>query len=327
MGGGASAQALGRRRLDEKQYERADSAERRARGLGWFSVALGAAQLIAPGGLARFVLGREDLRRRGAMRALGLRELACGAGILSRPHPTGWLWMRVAGDLMDLALLGRSLTARRTDKAAVIRSMASVLGVTVLDTITSVQLSRAGRAGLRPRRPRRFVKAITVNRPPDEVYRFWRNFENLPRFMAHLESVELRDERRSRWSARGPGGAKVQWEAELIEDRPNELVAWRSVEGSDIDNAGTVRFRRATGNRGTEIQLELQYAPPGGKLGVGLAKLLGKAPEQQVEGDLRRFKQVIEVGEVVHSDASIHRGRHPARPPSENERTWNGGRR
>jgi uncharacterized membrane protein len=152
--------------------------------------------------------------------------------------------------------------------------------------------------------------------PPEEVYAFWRNLENLPRFMQHLESVRMTDERRSTWRARAPAGTTVEWEAETVEDRPNELIAWRSLPGSSVPNSGQVRFVPAAGNRGTEVHVELQYDPPGGKLGAVVAKLFGREPGQQVASDLRRFKQVLETGEVVHSDASIHGRPHPAHPPA-----------
>jgi uncharacterized membrane protein len=208
---------------------------------------------------------------------------------------------------------------------------AAVLGVTVLDLITSQRVGRNGEAvelatGALARRGKgvRVRRDITIAKPPEEVYRFWRNFENLPRFMEHLESVQILDERRSHWRAKAPAGAGVEWDAEIIEDRPNELIVWRSLDGADVPNTGSVRFVPAPGGRGTEVNVELRYDPPGGKLGATVAKLFGEEPGQQVDGDLRRLKQVLETGEVVHSDASIHRGMHPARP---SERSLEGGRR
>jgi uncharacterized membrane protein len=113
---------------------------------------------------------------------------------------------------------------------------------------------------------------------------------------------------------------KVEWDAEIAKDMPNQLIAWRSLEGADVDNSGMVRFDRAPGGRGTEVRVEVVYNPPGGALGAGIAKLFGEAPEQQIKGDLRRLKQVLEVGEVVHSDSSIHSGPYPAQPPTDNQR-------
>ncbi len=141
-------------------------------------------------------------------------------------------------------------------------------------------------------------KSFTVNRTPDDCYDFWRDFQNLPRFMTHLNSVQVIDARRSRWEAKAPLGKSVTWEAEIINERPNELIAWRSVEGSEIDNAGSVQFRLASGGRGTEVTVELNYEPPGGTLGRNLAWLLGEEPEIQVREDLRQFKQIMETGEI-----------------------------
>jgi len=157
------------------------------------------------------------------------------------------------------------------------------------------------------------TKAITVNRPPEELYRFWHDFENLPRFMNHLEAVQVLGETRSRWRAKAPGGSKVEWDAEIVEDRPSQVIAWRSLEGTAVDNEGAVRFVPAPGGRGTEVHVELRYEPPGGALGATVAKMFGEEPGQQVQEDLRRFKQVVETGDVARSDASV-RGGGPAQP-------------
>jgi uncharacterized membrane protein len=122
------------------------------------------------------------------------------------------------------------------------------------------------------------------------------------------------DDRRSRWIAKAPAGATVEWEAEIVDDRPRELIAWRSLPEGDVPNQGVVRFIPAPADQGTEVHVELHYDPPGGKLGALVAKLFGEEPNQQVKGDLRRLKQVLEIGEVVHSDSSIHRGPHAAQP-------------
>jgi uncharacterized membrane protein len=162
----------------------------------------------------------------------------------------------------------------------------------------------------------------TVNRPADEVYAFWRDFENLPRFMEHLESVQVTDEKRSHWRAKAPAGMTVAWDAEIIDDTPGERISWRSLEGSTVPNAGSVRFKPATGGRGTVITVEIEYQPPGGAIGATIAKLFGEEPEQQVSDDLRRFKQVIETGEIVRSSATIygaHLKQRAAQPPKPKE--------
>lgn len=141
-------------------------------------------------------------------------------------------------------------------------------------------------------------KSVTINRSPEETYRFWRNFENLPRFMNHLESVTTSGEGRSHWIARAPAGRTVEWDAEIYNEKENELIAWRSLEGADVDNAGSVRFEPSEDGRSTVVRVTLKYDPPAGKIGSLVAKLFGEEPSQQIEEDLKRFKQVMETGEV-----------------------------
>jgi uncharacterized membrane protein len=147
-------------------------------------------------------------------------------------------------------------------------------------------------------------KSVTINRPRAETYQFWRALQNLPVFMIHLESVTAGSERRSHWVANAPGG-RVEWDAEIITDTPNEIIAWRSLEGSDVANEGSVRFADAPGGRGTEVRVEFLYDAPAGKLGAAIATLLGEEPHQQLTDDLRRLKQVLETGEVVRSEGSL----------------------
>jgi len=141
-------------------------------------------------------------------------------------------------------------------------------------------------------------KSVAINRPAEDLYRFWRDFANLPRFMKHLDAVQVSGAGRSHWVATGPAGAHVEWDAEITEDRPNELIAWRSLEGADVANSGLVRFAPTTGGRGTLVRVEFDYQPPAGALGAAVAKLFGEEPGQQVEGDLRRFKNIMEAGEI-----------------------------
>src|SRR5919112_57352 len=329
VGSFGGAQSGNRRWTDAPEQGSNPNVERRARGLGWFSIGLGLAQIGAPRSVARFIGINDSDETRNTMFAIGLREITSGIGILSQPRAAGWVWSRVGGDLMDLALLGKAMSSDENDKSRVAAATAAVVGVTVLDFMTGQQLSKGGngsdggfdRSSATQRRRStgggvHVTHNITIRRPRSEVYGFWHNFENLPRFMAHLESVQVLDERRSHWKAKAPAGTTVEWEAETIEDRPNERIAWRSLPDASIPNSGSVEFRDAPGDRGTEIKVELRYQPPGGKLGSLIAKLFGEEPEQQVKSDLRRFKQVMEIGEVVHSDASVHRGMHPAQPPN-----------
>jgi uncharacterized membrane protein len=141
------------------------------------------------------------------------------------------------------------------------------------------------------------TKSITVSRPRDEVYRYWRNLENLPRFMEHVESVREIDNRRSAWVVRGPLNHDVEWTAQIITDRAGEMIAWESLPGAEVQNAGSVWFE-STPEGGTEVKVSLQYNPPAGVVGAAVAKLLGESPDVQLETDLAQFKQVIESGQA-----------------------------
>ena len=149
-------------------------------------------------------------------------------------------------------------------------------------------------------------ESVTVNRTPWELYEFWKNFENLPRFMDHLKEVKKIDERRSHWVAKAPAGTSAEWDAEIINDEPNALIAWRSLGGATVDNAGSVRFVPAA--EGTEVKVVLDYIPPAGRLGAAVARLFGEEPSVQVREDLRRFKQVMENQEsgVRNQESGLH---------------------
>jgi len=278
--------------------------ENLAQVLGWFSIGLGASEILAPKQL-RKAAGLEDGDGHHVLlRTLGVREIASGVGILSRRRPTEWVWSRVAGDVMDLASLATGLASSKAKRGKLIAAIAAVAGVTVLDVLCAKRLSHSS-GKLTTSGAIRVKKSIIVNSPAEQVYRFWRDLENLPRFMNHLESVSSLDENHSHWVAKGAGGKKVQWDAEVTDDRPNEKIGWRSLEGSDIKNSGTVLFKNAPGNRGTIVRIEVEYFAPGGIFGDAIAMLFGEQPSQQIEDDLRRFKQVIETGNVVLSDSTL----------------------
>jgi uncharacterized membrane protein len=272
------------------------NAKRLARGLGWFSVGLGLTELLAPKFIARISGVSEE--RTGLIRLYGARELASGIAIFSQKNPAAAVWSRVAGDALDLASLTAACSAPDAKRGRITFAAANVAAVTALDVMCARQLS-TGNAGIHAK------ASCIVNRAPDEVYRFWREFRNLPRFMEHLESVEEFTEGRSHWVAKGPAGMTVEWDAMIVADEPGRVITWRSLENSDVDNAGAVRFEPAAGERGTLGKVNIQYNPPGGAVGATVAKLFGEEPEQQLDDDLRRFKQVMEVGEVVISDATI----------------------
>jgi uncharacterized membrane protein len=142
-------------------------------------------------------------------------------------------------------------------------------------------------------------RTVTIDRPRDELYAFWRNFNNLPHFMHSVRSVTSRDERRSHWVIEAPAGKTVEWDAEIVQDEPGHLIAWRSVEGADIRHAGQVEFRDSPDQRGTCVTVTLTYDPPAGKVGQFVAKLFQKEPKIQARQELRRFKQLMETGEVA----------------------------
>jgi uncharacterized membrane protein len=272
-----------------------------ARGLGWFSLGLGLAEVTAPRALAKLIGVTDDARTRTTMRAFGVREILAGLGVLARPRSSLPLWSRVVGDAIDLAFLGWALSSKRTNAQRLMGAIVSVAGVTALDVFASRRTQRE-----KVRRP--VTAAMTINKPVSEVYAFWRSLEQLPQFMDYLESVHDLGGGLSHWKAKAMG---LEWDAVITEDIPGERIAWRSVEGSELPNSGTVRFAPTLDGNGTEIRVEMQFDFPGGAAGKALAKLIAGP---QIKGDLRRLKQVLEVGEVVKSDASIHTAPHPAQP-------------
>lgn len=262
-------------------------------GLGWLSVGLGLAELLVPDGLARFI----GVRRRPLLfRALGLRELASGVGLLSHRRPGAALWSRVVGDAIDLALLGAA--ARGRAPVRLVAATAAVVGVTTVDVVCAVRNTRRRPASGR----RRVVRTIAVNRTPAECYAFWRDPQNLACVMEHVVDVQAHDARRSRWTARGPAGTTVEWEAEVVHDEPGALIAWRSLEGSGLETTGEVRFEARPGGRGTLVRVELEYRPPLGLLGRLAAPLVLEAPERQLKEDLRRLKALLETGEIARTE-------------------------
>lgn len=281
-----------------------------ASGLGWFSIGLGAAELVAPAVMSRIIGARDTATARTTLRAFGAREILAGLMILAGPRRSLPLWNRVVGDAIDLAALGIAAKNDRANRGRILFSTASVLGVTALDIFAAVRNMRAQRSARVP-----IVQSITVNRPPHEVYAMWRDFERLPQFMDWLESVRDYGGGLSQWTAKLPVGGTISWSAVVVEDRPNERISWRAVDNAKVPTRGSVWFVPTLNGVATEVHVEMQYDVPGGRrLGAFMAKL---ATKNQVEGDLRRFKQVMETGEVVRSDASIHRGPHPARPSTE----------
>ncbi|HLN75463.1 MAG TPA: SRPBCC family protein [Nocardioidaceae bacterium] len=296
------------------------STGRLVKALGLASIGLGVPMLRSTDEVAR-ITGVDDSPIAPTMiRAVGAREMVHAGLLLLGPQRS--VWTRVAGDAMDIATLGIALQSRSGERRRrTATALLAVLGITGLDLYAARRTAKQQHGKGRPG-PLELHASTTVNRDPQEVYTFWRDFENLPSFMLHLKQVSANGDGRSRWVANAPVRRSVKWDAELTGDEPGRRISWKSLPGADIDNSGTVHFAPAPGHRGTEVRVDLHYDVPGGRLGRVAAKLFGEEPEQQVRDDLRRFKQVIETGDIVRSDALPHGtdARHqivqrPAQPP------------
>jgi uncharacterized membrane protein len=171
--------------------------------------------------------------------------------------------------------------------------MYAAAGINTADDREGTRKALAGARGIA------VEEVVTINAAAGRLYAFWRKFDQLPRFMDHLVSVHQIDDRRSHWVAKAPGRRTVEWDAEIINEVEGELIGWRTLEGADVVSAGSVRFKPATGNHGTEVRVRLQYDPPAGKIGATVAWLLGHEPSQSIREDLRRFKQLMETGEIA----------------------------
>lgn len=185
------------------------------------------------------------------------------------------------------AMLYRGVTGRCHGYAA--------LGITTADDHPGEADSIRAQHGVR------IEDAMTVEGSPEALYAYWRNYANLPRFQERIESVTQigDDPKKSRWVMNAPFGQTLTWDAELIEDVPGKVIAWRSLEGSDVDTAGSVRFVAAPGGRGTVVRVNQKFDPPGGKIGVAIASLIGQGPGRLTRDNLRRFKMLMEAGEIA----------------------------
>ncbi|CDG85591.1 SRPBCC family protein [Janthinobacterium agaricidamnosum] len=269
--------------------------------LGWLSIGIGLMQLLAPRRVARVTgLPASPL----LLRVIGLREVACGIGLLNQRSSPAWNWSRVAGDAMDLTLLGVAAGGSGSARKRIAATAVMVAGVTALDVVASKQtgpqkLSTAQPPGLSGVS---ITKSITVNRSADECYQVWRDLENLPRFMPDLDTVRIIDQRRSHWKLRGPSGGMTEWDAEITDDQPGKRLAWRSLDSGAEDENGVLEFSPANGGKGTVVTMRLHAEPPAGKVGAALAKLFSTIPDMQIDRSLRRFKQWVETGEIATTE-------------------------
>jgi uncharacterized membrane protein len=210
-------------------------------------------------------------------------SLAAGAGLtlygISRARRGGWLLAAIGGMLLERGATGHC-------------RVYETFNINTAGTGEDTRRALGGSAGVL------VEEQVAINRPVEELYRFWRNLENLPKFMQHLQSVERLTDTLSRWRAKGPAGTSVEWSAEIINEVPNKVIGWRSIEGSDVASAGSVNFDE-TGTGQTRVRVRLQYSPPGGKAGAAVAKLFGRDAATEIREDLQRFKQLVETGEKV----------------------------
>jgi uncharacterized membrane protein len=238
-------------------------------------------------------------------------SLAAGALLVSRGlRNKGWTGTLMG--LLGIAFLRRGVTGYCYSYQALGINSASTSG-----DEGSQNVSVPYQTGIR------IDEKVTINRSPGEVFRFWRDLGNIAEFMEHVESVRTIGENRSRWIAKGPAGKCLEWDAQIINEKENELIAWRSLEGSEVANAGSVHFKEAAGGRGTEVHVEILYSPPGGNVGALAAKLFGGDPAVQIRSDLKRLKARLEAGVLPNTEGQSagakNAGEHakPARPQSD----------
>jgi uncharacterized membrane protein len=210
-------------------------------------------------------------------------SLAAGAGLtlygMTRARKHGWLLAALGGMLVERGATGHC-------------RVYEAMNINTAGTGDDTRRALGGSAGVI------VEESVTINRPVAELYRFWRNLENLPKFMRHLESVERMTDTLSRWKAKGPAGTTVEWTAEIINEVADKVIGWRSIEGSDVVSAGSVNFEELAPSQ-TLLRVRLQYSPPGGKVGAVLARLMGRDAATEIREDLQRFKQQVETGERV----------------------------
>jgi uncharacterized membrane protein len=260
--------------------------------LGWFSVGLGAAELAIPHAVAKISGTKKSPN---LIRVNGLREIVAGVGLLTRRDPGPWLWMRVGGDIIDLAFVIAG--ARKGKTVAAVSSVAAAAGMTALDVICAQRCAAsAGPRGVRAE------ANVIIARPPEECYRFWREAGNLARCATADVSVRETGERAAHWTMRLPGGRQLEWDVEIVEDEPSQRISWRHLPGGLIAASGSVTFEAAPGGRGTFVRVQIDYDHPGVGAIAPLTRLFGKHPEQTLYKSLRRIKQVLEVGEIITTE-------------------------
>jgi uncharacterized membrane protein len=243
------------------------------------------------------VLGGDDASHpHNVARPERIGSVALGAALITygarRRGPAGVIAALVGGAFVHRGATGNCMVYRAMGVST--GSSDAVLALPQPDV-------RSRAATVNARKAIKLERAVTIEAPRAALYAFWRNFANLPQFMEHLVEVRVESPERSHWVAKGPAGAMVEWDAEIVNDVPDSLIAWKTVGETDVPNAGSVHFSDAPGGRGTIVKVEVDYEPPAGKLGALVARLFGEDPDRQIREDLRKFKQLIETGEITTS--------------------------
>ncbi len=263
--------------------------EQVARGLGWFSIGLGMVEMFAPRALSRMIGVRYHPV---CMRAFGAREATAGIGILTHPNqPAGWLWARVGGDILDLAALGWAFNTNRRSTAKRMAAVAAVAGVTVLDIICAQGYTKiATDTG--------FESSVTIGKSPKELYDLWREPQIMSQVMGNFAEVRKVDEEYMHWVIFGFIGRTFEFDAKSVEQRPGELIRWKSISGSVPPNGGEVWFRPAPGDRGTEVTLRFKLESSANTLHKAASTLMPSIPKMAIRKALMRFKSLAETGEI-----------------------------
>jgi uncharacterized membrane protein len=251
---------------------------------------------------------RHNIARGERIGSVALGAALVGLGIRRR-DPIGLVAALFGGYFITRGATGNCLVYRALGVST--GSADAVLAPWHRDDVT-------GRAAtVNARKAIKVERAVTIDRPRDELFAFWRNFENLPRFMEHLVSVRVDSPTRSHWEAKAPGGKTVEWDAEIVNEVPYEIIAWKSVGEPDVANAGAVNFFDAPGGRGTIVRVTLDYEPPAGRLGAMLSHFTAEEPDRQIREDLRKFKQLMETGEITTSARRVEDSAYVGATPQE----------
>lgn len=288
----------------QQERQTNDSYERLAKGLGWFSIGLGLSELLAAGPMATFIGVRNSSDNRSVLRAYGVREIGTGIGILARERPVGWVWGRVAGDLLDIGSLIASAPSSGSDGARIARSVAAVLGVTALDFYCASQLDRLPAERGRDEQSHKASNAavITVNGSPEDLYRRMRDF------------MRMRGE--SGDSRVFTSGIEIAEEPAHATSSGSEGLRWTARPGIGVSISGNIRCEAAPAGRGTIVRAEIA-TPSSGMVTRVAGKLFNIAGGEVLQNELRKFKQLVETGEIATSDATARPGIHAAQPARE----------